>query len=43
MPTKKKKNRQNMDAIHPDTAKMFKASKFPMVQMIGAGTHHKVC
>merc|ERR1719150_2935813 len=32
---------KNMDAIHPDSAKMFKASKLPMVQMIGAGTHHK--
>jgi len=32
---------KNMDAIHPDSAKMFKKSKFPMVQMIGAGTHHK--
>merc|ERR1712173_271249 len=32
---------KNMDAIHPDTAKMFKKSKLPMVQMIGAGTHHK--
>merc|ERR1719277_1347428 len=32
---------KNMDAIHPDTAKMFAASKAPMVQMIGAGTHHK--
>merc|ERR1719409_549756 len=32
---------KNMDAIHPDTAKMFKKSKYPMVQMIGAGTHHK--
>merc|ERR1719499_2870649 len=32
---------KNMDAIHPDTAKMYKKSKFPMVQMIGAGTHHK--
>merc|ERR1719318_1720188 len=30
-----------MDAIHPDTAKMFAKSKYPMVQMIGAGTHHK--
>jgi len=32
---------KNMDAIHPDTAKMFAKSKYPMVQMIGAGTHHK--
>merc|ERR1719220_1500343 len=32
---------KNMDAIHPDTAKMYKKSKLPMVQMIGAGTHHK--
>merc|ERR1719440_2128921 len=32
---------KNMDAIHPDTAKMYKKSKMPMVQMIGAGTHHK--
>jgi len=32
---------KNMDAIHPDTAKLFKKSKLPMVQMIGAGTHHK--
>merc|ERR1719204_1419494 len=32
---------KNMDAIHPDTAKMYKKSKFPMVQMVGAGTHHK--
>merc|ERR1719187_1377359 len=32
---------KNMDAIHPDSAKMFKKSKLPMVQMIGAGTHHK--
>jgi len=32
---------KNMDAIHPDSAKMFKKSKAPMVQMIGAGTHHK--
>merc|ERR1712048_232479 len=30
---------KNMDAIHPDTAKMFAKSKLPMVQMIGAGTH----
>eukprot|EP00497_Spongosphaera_streptacantha_P004169 TRINITY_DN49_c0_g1_i1.p5 TRINITY_DN49_c0_g1~~TRINITY_DN49_c0_g1_i1.p5 ORF type:complete len:53 (+),score=33.60 TRINITY_DN49_c0_g1_i1:172-330(+) len=30
-----------MDAIHPDSAKMFAKSKYPMVQMIGAGTHHK--
>jgi len=32
---------KNMDAIHPDTAKMYTASKMPLVQMIGAGTHHK--
>merc|ERR1719510_1840051 len=32
---------KNMDAIHPDTAKMYVKSKMPMVQMIGAGTHHK--
>merc|ERR1719454_1484666 len=32
---------KNMDAIHPDTAKMYKKSKFPMVQMVGAGTHQK--
>merc|ERR1719277_398189 len=32
---------KNMDAIHPDTAKMFIKSKMPMVQMIGAGSHHK--
>merc|ERR1719190_99062 len=32
---------KNMDAIHPDSAKMFKKSKQAMVQMIGAGTHHK--
>merc|ERR1719229_1860177 len=32
---------KNMDAIHPDSAKMFKKSKYPMVQMIGAGSHHK--
>merc|ERR1712173_414675 len=32
---------KNMDAIHPDTAKMFAKSKYPMVQMIGAGTHQK--
>merc|ERR1719204_2990556 len=32
---------KNMDAIHPDTAKMYKKSKVPMVQMIGAGTHDK--
>merc|ERR1719412_2614760 len=32
---------KNMDAIHPDSAKMYKKSKMPMVQMIGAGTHHK--
>merc|ERR1719461_1843047 len=32
---------KNMDAIQPDTAKMFAKSKYPMVQMIGAGTHHK--
>merc|ERR1719210_3228091 len=32
---------KNMDAIHPDTAKMYKKSKMPMVQMTGAGTHHK--
>merc|ERR1719192_2077107 len=32
---------KNMDAIHPDSAKMFLASKMPMVQMIGAGSHHK--
>merc|ERR1712048_1375423 len=31
---------KNMDAIHPDTAKLYKKSKMPMVQMIGAGTHH---
>merc|ERR1719510_934829 len=32
---------KNMDAIHPDSAKMFTKSKQAMVQMIGAGTHHK--
>merc|ERR1719150_2216258 len=32
---------KNMDAIHPDSAKMFKKSKMAMVQMIGAGTHQK--
>merc|ERR1719356_102770 len=32
---------KNMDAIHPDSAKMFTKSKMAMVQMIGAGTHHK--
>merc|ERR1719471_2051692 len=32
---------KNMDAIHPDSAKMFMQSKMPMVQMIGAGSHHK--
>merc|ERR1719479_237228 len=29
---------KNMDAIHPDTAKMYVKSKMPMVQMVGAGT-----
>merc|ERR1719461_411464 len=32
---------KNMDAIHPDSAKMFAKSSKPMVQMIGGGTHHK--
>jgi len=32
---------KNMDAIHPDTAKMFAKSSKPIVQMIGGGTHHK--
>merc|ERR1719323_1041873 len=30
-----------MDAIHPDSAKMFSGSSLPMVQMIGGGTHQK--
>merc|ERR1719317_439394 len=32
---------KNMDAIHPDTAKMFANSTKSLCQMIGAGTHHK--
>merc|ERR1719189_24369 len=32
---------KNMDAIHPDTAKMFAKSSKPIVQMIGGGTHQK--
>merc|ERR1719464_1406849 len=32
---------KNMDAIHPDSAKMFAKSSKPMVQMVGGGTHHK--
>jgi len=32
---------KNMDAIHPDSAKMFAKSSKPIVQMIGGGTHHK--
>lgn len=32
---------KNMDAIHPDSAKLFAKSSKPIVQMIGGGTHHK--
>lgn len=32
---------KNMDAIHPDSAKMFASSSKPIVQMIGGGTHQK--
>merc|ERR1711933_278656 len=32
---------KNMDAIHPDSAKMFAKSSKPIVQMVGGGTHHK--
>jgi len=32
---------KNMDAIHPDSAKLFAKSSKPIVQMVGGGTHQK--